>query len=135
MEPIINDMYNPPIETQERINNLVRNGVFKDIQEFTNKAIEKFLNEFDHAKINPQKTQESVCKFRVHAESMDDLLENLHDNGVKGHFNVILVDYCKIDNGDIEMYTSKRGDLFMVFEVDIYEKNPFFEDGKEYTYF
>jgi len=63
MEPIINDMYNPPVETQERINNLIRNGVFKDIQEFTNKAVEKFLNDFDQSKVNPLEEQKTRMKF------------------------------------------------------------------------
>lgn len=135
MESIINDMYNPPIETQERINNLIQNGVFKDIQEFTNKAVEKFLNDFDQSQVNPSEEQKSVKKFRVYAESFDELEEFLFSNRVKGVHNVTLVDYCKMMSGDFFMWHQNIGRLTMKFEVDLFEDCPNFEDGSESAFF
>jgi hypothetical protein len=133
MEPIINDMYNPPVETQERINNLIRNGVFKDIQEFTNKAVEKFLTDFDHSKINPFEEQKSILKFRVHTESFEELEAFLYSEGYNGIYTVKLVDYCKLHDGDILMWCKREGVLSGVFEVDLFENCPNLKDGEEYT--
>ena len=66
---------------------------------------------------------------------MDELLEDLQDYGVKGHFNVTLVDSRKVANGgDYFMYHVNKGRLNIVFEVDLFEENPNFTDGGEYVY-
>jgi 6-pyruvoyl-tetrahydropterin synthase len=122
-----------PIENQERINNLIQNGVFKDIQEFTNKAVEKFLNDFDHSKVNPLEEQKSVMKIRVYAESIDELEDFLSSKGVNGVHNVTLVDYCKMLDGDFYMWHEDIGRLTKVFEVDLFEECPNFRDGEEAT--
>lgn len=37
-----------PSEARERIQTLIDNGVFKDLQNFTDTAIIQFLKDFDH---------------------------------------------------------------------------------------
>ena len=133
MEQIISDTHNPSVDTKERINNLIKNGVFKDIQEFTNIAVEKFLNDFDQSRVNPLEEQKSVKKFRIFAESYDELEEFLFASGVKGVHNITLVDYCKMRSGDFFMWHLNIGRLTMKFEIDIFEDCPALEDGAEWV--
>lgn len=129
------ETFSIPNDTQERIQTLIKNGVFKDLQNFTDMAITQFLNSFDHAKINPKKAKKSKSKFRVTCESLDELIEDLREGGVKGHFDAVLVDYERVVNGgDFFMHHMKKGRLNMVFEVDIYEENSSFKDGERYIY-
>lgn len=127
-----------PSEARERIQTLIDNGVFKDLQNFTDTAITQFLKDFDHAKINPAKPLKSVCKFRFYSKSMDDVIDDLMENGVKGHYNIKIVDYCKIIRGnDFAMWhvNFKGSWLCKIIEVDIYEENSHYEDGYTYLLF
>lgn len=127
-------MFSIPEESRGQIQRYIENGVFKDFQNFVDTAITRFLSAFDHAKIDPKNNQKSLCKFRVFCESYDDLKANLEEHGVKGNFNVALVDYRKYDRGDILMHHVKRGKPIQVFEVDLLERNSFFNDGEECIY-
>ena len=103
------------------------------MQNFVNTVVTQFLNRFDHAKVDPSKPVKSKCKFRQKTESWNDLIELLEDCGVNGHYEVKIVDYCKVIGGaDFAMYHVKGGLLYSVFEVDLFEENSHFKDGEEY---
>ena len=69
------------------------------IQSFTNTAINQFLCKFDHVKVNPSKATKSVCKFRTYAKTADRAINDLKRCGVR-NFNIKLVDFCKIVEGE-----------------------------------
>jgi hypothetical protein len=131
------EMVSIPSEAREQIEKLVKNGVFKDPQDFVNIVVPQFLSGFDHAKVDPSAPIKSRAKFRVTCESMADLIKDLRAGGVKGHFDVVHVGYEKVgdDEGDYYMYHMPNGVLNMIFEVDIYEDSKNFIDGNSYVYF
>lgn len=134
-EKDIQETFTIPSEAREHVNDLVENGVFTDIQSFTDTAINQFLCKFDHVKVNPSKATKSLCKFRTYAKTADRAINDLKRCGVQ-NYNIKLVDFCKIVRGrDFAMYHTKRGWLCKVFEIDIFEKNPNYSDGEEVLLF
>lgn len=136
MTDIANETVSIPSEAREKIEKLVKNGVFKDPQDFVNIIVPQFLSGFDHAKVDPSTPVKSKAKFRITCESMADLVKDLRAGGVKGHFDAVIVGYEKVDNeGGYYMWHMPQGVLNTIFEVDIYEDNENFVDGGSSVYY